>query len=71
MKEIGVEPYLNFVRGGNDSCHLCFKGLPSTNIFVGMRNMHGLMEWNTVETIEASLKTVVSLVNIWFKKSTA
>jgi len=27
--------------------------------------MHSLMEWNTVESIEAALKTVVSLIGVW------
>lgn len=69
MRRIGIEPKRNFVRGGNDSCHLCFKGLLSTNLFVGMQNMHSVMEWNTVETIEASLKTLVSLAGVWVEKS--
>lgn len=69
MKRVGIEPKRNFVRGGNDSCHLCFNGLLSTNLFVGMQNMHSVMEWNTVETIEGSLKTLVSLANVWVEKS--
>jgi len=69
MKNIDIEPELNYVRGGNDSCHLCFSGLLSTNLFVGMQNMHSLMEWNTVETIEAALKTIISLAKVWVEKS--
>lgn len=69
MKKIGITPKQNYVRGGNDSCHLCFMGLLSTNLFVGMQNMHSTAEWNTVESIEASLKTVASLVNVWYERS--
>ncbi|HPW45866.1 MAG TPA: peptidase T [bacterium] len=69
MKRIGLTPKLNYVRGGNDSCHLCFRGLISTNLFIGMQNMHSLNEWNTVETIEAALKTVISLANVWVERS--
>ncbi|MBT3182557.1 MAG: tripeptide aminopeptidase PepT, partial [Deltaproteobacteria bacterium] len=69
MQNIGIEPEINFVRGGNDSCHLCFSGLLSTNLFIGMQNMHSLMEWNTVETIEAAVKTLVSLAKVWVDKS--
>jgi len=68
MKKIDIEPKENFVRGGNDSCHLCFSGLLSTNIFVGMQNMHSLIEWNTVESIEASARTVISLLEVWASK---
>jgi len=69
MERIGIKPKRNFVRGGNDSCHLCFSGLLSTNIFVGMQNMHSLMEWTSVETIESSLETVISLAKVWVDKS--
>lgn len=69
MKRVGVAPRRHFVRGGNDSCHLCFMGLLSTNLFVGMQNMHSTAEWNTVESMEASLKTVASLLNVWFEHS--
>lgn len=69
MERIGLKPKRNFVRGGNDSCHLCFSGLLSTNIFVGMQNMHSLMEWTSVETVESSLETVISLAKVWVEKS--
>jgi len=69
MRRIGIEPKRNIIRGGCDACHMCFSGLPSTNIFVGFQNMHGLTEWITVEAIEASLKTVVSVAQVWVDKS--
>ena len=40
-------------------------GLLSTNLFVEMQNMHSLTEWNTVESIEASLKATISLTKVW------
>jgi len=69
MKRVGVAPKRNSVRGGNDSCHLCFSGLPSTNLFVGMQNMHSLVEWTSVESVEAAFKTVAALVQVWVEKS--
>ena len=65
MKKLQITPKRNFVRGGNDSCHLCFSGLLSTNIFAGFHNMHSLREWVSVETMEASLKTVATLAGVW------
>jgi tripeptide aminopeptidase len=69
MKRIDIEPKRNFVRGGNDSCHLCFNGLLSTNLFVGMQNMHSFMEWTSVEWIQKSMETAVSLAKVWVDKS--
>lgn len=65
MKRVGIEPKSHYVRGGNDSCHLCFSGLLSTNLFIGMQNMHSFTEWNTVESIEGALKTLISLAKVW------
>ena len=70
MKKIGITPKKNYVRGGNDSCHLCFNGLLSTNLFVGMQNMHSLAEWISVDTMEASFKTVVALAGVWVEHAT-
>lgn len=69
MRRIGIEPKLNYVRGGNDACHLCVKGLLSTNLFVGMQNMHSFTEWNTVESIEGALQTAISLCGVWLDHS--
>ncbi|MFH0800651.1 MAG: peptidase T [Pseudomonadota bacterium] len=69
MRRIGIEPRKNYVRGGNDACHLCVNGLLSTNLFVGMQNMHSLAEWNTVESIEGALKTAISLCGVWLDHS--
>lgn len=69
MKKIGITPIHNFVRGGNDSCHLCFSGLLSTNLFIGMQNMHSLIEWTCAEWVEASFATVVSLLGVWVEYS--
>lgn len=69
IKRVGIEPKLKYVRGGSDACHLCFSGLVSTNMFIGMQNMHSFIEWNTVETIEGALKTSVELAKVWAEKS--
>lgn len=65
MKRLDIKPHRNILRGGNDSCHLCVMGLLSTNIFIGMQNMHSLMEWTSIDWIEKSLDTVVELVQVW------
>lgn len=69
MKKVGIKPKQNYVRGGNDACHLCFSGLLSTNLFIGMQNFHSLMEWISLDVIEASLKNVVSLIGVWVEHS--
>jgi tripeptide aminopeptidase len=65
MKRIGIEPIHKYVRGGNDSCHLCRSGLISTNLFIGMNDMHSVIEWGTVETIYNAFRTSISLAKVW------
>jgi len=69
MKKIGITPQHHSVRGGNDSCHLCFSGLLSTNLFIGMQRMHSLKEWASLNIMERAVDTLVSLVNVWYEKS--
>ncbi len=69
MKRIGIKPIHHSVRGGNDSCHLCFSGLLSTNLFVGMQRMHSLKEWCSLQVMEKAVETIISLVNVWTEKS--
>ena len=70
MKRIGLTPAHHSVRGGNDSCHLCFSGLLSTNLFIGMQRMHSLKEWASLNVMEKAVETLVSLTNVWYEKST-
>lgn len=65
MKRAGIKPNRKYLRGGNDSCHLCEKGLLSTNLFAGSENPHSLKEWASIEVMEAALKTVIELVEQW------
>lgn len=69
MKKIGITPVHKYVRGGNDSCHLCAQGLISTNLFIGMQRMHSLQEWISLDVIEKATETVISLAGVWYEKS--
>ena len=69
VKRVGLEPKNKYVRGGNDSCHLCFQGILSTNIFIGMMKMHSQTEWISLECIEKAAETVIELAKIWAEKA--
>lgn len=69
IKRIGLKPKHNSVRGGNDSCHLCFSGLLSTNLFIGMQRMHSLKEWVSLDVMEKAVENLIALVGVWHDKS--
>lgn len=52
MKENGVEPHSEPVRGGTDGARLSFMGLPCPNICTGGANAHGKTEYVVLEDME-------------------
>jgi tripeptide aminopeptidase len=68
-RRAGVEPKLHSIRGGTDGSALTLKGLLTPNIFTGGHNFHSKQEWNSVEWMEASVRTLVEVVKIWEERS--
>ncbi len=69
MKEAGVEPVSEPIRGGTDGARLSFMGLPCPNIFTGEMALHGKYEYVSVQDMEKSVETLVNLVQICAKRS--
>lgn len=69
VKRAGIAPNPQYVRGGSDACHFCFSGIMSTNIFIGMQQMHSLKEWISLNVIEKSAETAINLAKVWAEKS--
>ncbi|HTX99904.1 MAG TPA: peptidase T [Bacteroidota bacterium] len=61
----GLKPKWVPIRGGTDGSRLTERGLPCPNIFTGGQNYHGPTEWLSVEGMNASIRTVVQLVQVW------
>ena len=64
MREAGVEPKVQPIRGGTDGAQLSFKGLPCPNIFAGGENMHGRYEFVSVQAMEKARDVVVNIARI-------
>ena len=64
MKSVGVEPAFELVRGGTDGSQLTEKGIPTPNIFTGMQNLHGPLEWISVQDMATSLACCLALVQL-------
>ena len=52
MRDSGIEPRVQPIRGGTDGAQLSFKGLPCPNIFAGGENFHGRYEYVPVSRSE-------------------
>ena len=59
MREIGLEPTSQAIRGGTDGARLTFEGLPCPNLGTGGYNFHGKYEYACVEEMET-----LSLIHI-------
>ncbi len=64
MKEAGVTPKVQPIRGGTDGAQLSFKGLPCPNIFAGGMNMHGRFEYVPIPSMEKAMMTVVNICRL-------
>lgn len=64
-KQAGVEPFSVPVRGGTDGSRLTEMGVPTPNIFTGMQNIHGPLEWNSVQDMGRATEVCIKLAQLW------
>ncbi len=60
----GIEPQTVAIRGGTDGSRLTEMGIPTPNIFTGMQNLHGPLEWISVQDMAASVRVCIELVKL-------
>jgi tripeptide aminopeptidase len=68
VRAAGLEPKSTPVRGGTDGSRMTERGLPTPNLFTGMHNPHGPLEWVTVQDMEAAVRVAVTLAQLWAQK---
>lgn len=64
MREAGIEPKVQPIRGGTDGAQLSFKGLPCPNIFAGGLNFHGRYEFVPIPSMEKAAEVIVNICRI-------
>ena len=69
MKDAGVTPKVQPIRGGTDGAQLSFKGLPCPNIFAGGLNFHGRFEFVPVPSMEKARDVIVEISRIVNEKA--
>ncbi len=65
MKNVGIEPYCDLIRGGTDGSRLSFMGMPCPNLFTGEMAIHSKHEYVVVQDMQKSVKTLIELIQIW------
>ncbi|MEW6702701.1 MAG: peptidase T [Bacteroidota bacterium] len=69
LNRLGIKPINSAIRGGTDGSRLSYMGLPTPNLFAGGHNFHAFTEYIAVQDMEAAVKMIVTLANIWEEKS--
>jgi tripeptide aminopeptidase len=68
MREVGVEPIIQPIRGGTDGSKLSYMGLPCPNIFAGGHNFHGKYEFIPIQSMEKSVEVITKIVHLFAKQ---
>ena len=63
-RETGIEPVSVPIRGGTDGSRLTEMGVPCPNIFTGMQEIHGPLEWISVQDMAAATRVVLKIAEL-------
>ncbi len=61
----GIEPFSTPTRGGTDGSRLTEMGVPTPNLFTGMQNIHGPLEWISVQDMAKATQVCITLAGLW------
>lgn len=59
--DVGLEPVSMPIRGGTDGSRLTEMGVPCPNVFTGMQEIHGPLEWISVQDMSLATKVAIAL----------
>lgn len=62
IRELGITPLIEPIRGGTDGARLSFMGLPTPNLFTGGGNFHGKYEYVSLDVMTLSARTVLGII---------
>ena len=59
--ELGLKPVSVPIRGGTDGSRLTEMGVPTPNLFTGMQNIHGPLEWISVQDMAIATELCLTI----------
>lgn len=63
-RNLGVEPVSVPIRGGTDGSRLTEMGVPCPNLFTGMQEIHGPLEWISVQDMAVSVQLCLGICEL-------
>ena len=64
IRRAGLEPLHRAVRGGTDGSQLTERGLPTPNLFTGMQNLHGPLEYVSLQDMARATLVCIELAQL-------
>lgn len=64
IKNVGLQPKDELIRGGTDGAALSELGLPCPNLFSGVYNCHGPYEFVSLESMEKCKETILEIIKL-------
>lgn len=61
----GIKTFSTPTRGGTDGSRLTELGVPTPNLFTGMQNIHGPLEWISVRDMAMATEMCITLARLW------
>lgn len=68
MRDSGITPIEQPIRGGTDGAQLSYMGLPTPNLFAGGHNFHGPYEYIVLESMQKAVDVVVRIIELYAQK---
>jgi tripeptide aminopeptidase len=65
VKRAGLTPKFPILRGGTDGARLTELGLPTPNLSTGEHNPHSPLEWTSLEDMQAAVRVLIELAQVW------
>lgn len=62
LEEIGIPPLCQPIRGGTDGSRMTELGTPTPNLFTGMAEIHGPLEWISAQDMALAVSLALAIV---------
>ncbi|HEX5165895.1 MAG TPA: peptidase T [Thermomicrobiales bacterium] len=67
-RQLDIAHFSTPTRGGTDGSRLTELGVPTPNLFTGMQNIHGPLEWVSVQDMRRATEMCIRLSELWGKE---
>ena len=69
-RRLGIKTFSVPIRGGTDGSRLTEMGVPTPNVFTGMQNIHGPLEWISLQDMSRATEVCIELSKLWGRATT-